>query len=98
MTLPSINQLLLRSCMHSYMLCPVLSCALQTRSEWVDVDIELHSLLNDGYAQVKDMLARNRWGLPPAHLGAVQEQFRTTCTGHSCMLVAPPTHTNKHLG
>jgi hypothetical protein len=40
----------------------------------VDVDIELHSLLNDSYAQVKDMLARNRWGLDqgssPGGLGA----------------------------
>lgn len=35
-------------------------CPLQTRSEWVDIDLELESLLNGSYAQVKAILERNR--------------------------------------
>ncbi|KAL6745810.1 hypothetical protein V8C86DRAFT_1657986 [Haematococcus lacustris] len=32
----------------------------QTRSEWVDVDMEMHALLNDSYSAVKNMVERNR--------------------------------------
>jgi len=35
----------------------------QTRSEWVDTDLEMEALLNDSYARVKEMLARNRAAL-----------------------------------
>ncbi|KAF8073094.1 FTSH5 [Scenedesmus sp. PABB004] len=35
----------------------------QSRSEWVDVDIEMEELLNGAYAEVKAMLSRNRGAL-----------------------------------
>ncbi|KAI8462879.1 MAG: P-loop containing nucleoside triphosphate hydrolase protein [Monoraphidium minutum] len=34
--------------------------ANQSRSEWVDTDMELEALLNDGYAQAKALIERNR--------------------------------------
>ena len=35
----------------------------QSRSEWVDTDMELEALLNDGYAEAKALLARSRGAL-----------------------------------
>lgn len=34
---------------------------LQSRSEWIDIDMELEAMLNQGYAKVKALLERNRW-------------------------------------
>eukprot|EP00983_Pelagomonas_calceolata_P091771 1157587-Pelagomonas_calceolata.AAC.12 len=35
----------------------------QTQTEWVDMDMEMEMLLNNSYKAVKEILARNRWGI-----------------------------------
>ena len=48
---------------HRWTATTVTTDAMQTRSEWVDLDMEMEALLNDGYADVRALLGRNRAAL-----------------------------------